>query len=253
MKQHLTTMKHLLTLTAGLLLCGHAFAAAAEDGKHLFILSGQSNMALLNPNISFTPTVEAAFGKENVIVVQDAAKGKPIERWYKGWKSPEGHPPSAVGGLYNRLMESVKAAIDGKNIKTVTFVWMQGESDTKPDLSADYEASLKGLIEQLRKDMGRQEINVVIGRLSDFQTEQENPDWMVVRKTQMAVAEADPRGAWVDTDDCNNDVGSKSADGKIVKDVHYTAEGFRLLGERFANKAIELIKKTGNPTGTIKP
>ncbi|MCE9606138.1 MAG: sialate O-acetylesterase [Planctomycetia bacterium] len=237
-------MKQSVTfLTTCLLLYAHAFATAAEDGKHLFILSGQSNMKKLNPDISFTPTVEAAFGKENVIVVKDAQNGKPIALWYKAWKSPEGHPPKTVGGLYNRLMGSVNVAIQGKNIKTVTFVWMQGESDTNPDLSGDYEVSLKGLIEQLRTDMGRQDINVVIGRLSDFQTDDENPNWMVVRKTQMAVAEADPRGAWVDTDDLNNDKGTVGADGKLIKDVHYTTEGFRLLGERFAKKAIELIKK----------
>ena len=56
----------LLSLTLAL---GMAVAAEAAD-KHLFILSGQSNMAGLNPNISFTPTVEEAFGKENVTVVK---------------------------------------------------------------------------------------------------------------------------------------------------------------------------------------
>lgn len=237
-------MKQSVTfLIVCLLLYAHAFATADEAGKHLFILSGQSNMKKLNPDISFTPTVEAAFGKENVIIVKDAQNGKPIALWYKAWKSPEGHPPNAVGGLYKRLMGSVNAAIQGKNIKTITFVWMQGESDAKPNVSADYDASLKGLIEQLRTDLKRRDINVVIGRLSDFQTENENANWMVVRKTQMAVAEADPRGAWVDTDDLNNDKGTVGADGKTIKDVHYTADGFRLLGQRFAKKAIELIEK----------
>jgi len=56
---------------------------ASKQKTHLFILSGQSNMAGLNPQISFTPTVETAFGKENVIVVKDAKGGQPIMRWYK--------------------------------------------------------------------------------------------------------------------------------------------------------------------------
>ena len=63
---------------------------AAEKGKHLFILSGQSNMAGLNPDISFTPTVEAAFGKDNVTVVKEAKSGRPIRNWYKKWEAPEG-------------------------------------------------------------------------------------------------------------------------------------------------------------------
>jgi lysophospholipase L1-like esterase len=62
----------------------------------------------------------------------------------------------------------------------------------------------------------------------------------------MAVAEADSHGAWVDTDDCNDDKGTVGADGKIVKDVHYTAAGYRFLGERFAKKSIELINKSNH-------
>ena len=49
-----------------------------EQGKHLFILSGQSNMARLKPENSFIPAVESKFGKENVIVVKHAKGGQPI-------------------------------------------------------------------------------------------------------------------------------------------------------------------------------
>jgi hypothetical protein len=50
----------------------------------------------------------------------------------------------------------------------------------------------------------------------------------------MEVADADPRGAWVDTDDLNGDKNS----------VHYTRQGYKGLGSRFARKAVELIKKS---------
>ncbi|PXA03433.1 hypothetical protein DDZ13_12120 [Coraliomargarita sinensis] len=56
--------------------------SAAE--KHLFILSGQSNMAALKPELSFTPAVEAEFGAENVTVVKDAQNGAAIRSWYEG-------------------------------------------------------------------------------------------------------------------------------------------------------------------------
>ncbi len=42
------------------------------------------------PDEAFTPAVVAAFGAENVIVVQDALGGQPIQRWYKGWTAPDG-------------------------------------------------------------------------------------------------------------------------------------------------------------------
>ena len=70
------------------------------------------------------------------------------------------------------------------------------------------------------------------------------PHWKMVRKAHVAVAEADPRGAWVDTDDLN---GEKNA-------LHYSKPGYKTLGERFAKEAIDLIKAMeSQPRETGKP
>ena len=61
------------------------------------ILSGQSSMAGLDPNTSFTPTVQNEFGREHVIVVRDAVGGQPIWRWYKDWKPAKGEAASQSG------------------------------------------------------------------------------------------------------------------------------------------------------------
>lgn len=201
---------------------------AAEEGKHLFILSGQSNMANLSPNVSFTPGVEAAFGKDNVIVVKDALGSAPIRRWYKNWKPAKGDMPKGNGDLYDRLMLKVDAAIKDNKIRTVTFVWMQGEHDAHEKNDNVYKESLLGLIKQLGDDLKRDDVHYVIGRLSRFRTDE---NWEGVRKAQVEAAEASPRGAWVDTDDVD------------INGIHYTAEGYKDLGKRFADKAIALIKK----------
>ena len=60
------------------------------------------------------------------------------------------------------------------------------------------------------------------------------PHWTMVRKEQVALAESDPLGAWADTDDLNNK-GNKD-------DLHYTKDGYKELGQRFADEAIKLIK-----------
>lgn len=209
--------------------------------KHLFILSGQSNMAGMDPNTSFTPALEAAFGKDNISVVKDAQGGQPIRRWFKNWKPAEGEGPEVTGDLYVRLMEKVDTASLGKKFTTVTFVWMQGERDAREKHGQVYAASLKGLKEQLAKDLGRKDINFVIGRLSDFDMDNAKyPHWTMVRQVQVEVAEADPRGAWVDTDDLNDGINKKGVE--VVNDLHYSVEGYKKLGERFAEKAIELIK-----------
>ena len=217
------------------------YAHTGGQGKHLFILSGQSNMVALDPKASFTPAVEAEFGKENVIVVKDAVGGQPIRRWYKKWKPATGDKPKAAGGLYVRMMTKVNAAIKDEQIKTVTFVWMQGERDAREKYGDVYASSLKGLLDQLREDLGRKDINFVIGRLSDFDMSNERfPHWTMVRKAQIEVAEADPHGVWVNTDDLNDGINNT---GKAIKnDQHYSVKGYKILGQRFADKAIELIK-----------
>lgn len=204
--------------------------AQAEEKTHLFILSGQSNMAGLKPEISFKPTVNDALKGNKVIVVKSAQGGQPIRRWYKAWKPAKGDQPAADGKLYDDMMTRVNEAIGDNRPDTVTFVWMQGERDAKEMHGSVYAASLRGLIDQLQTDMKREDINFVIGRLSDFGNGGKN-DWDVVRKAQVEVAEASERGAWVDTDDLN---GPKNG-------LHYNAEGYAELGKRFAEKALALV------------
>ena len=63
----------------------------------------------------------------------------------------------------------------------------------------------------------------------------------MVRKAQVAVAEASPRGEWVNTDDLNDKKNKKTQ--KVHHDLHYTKDGYKILGKRFAEKAIALIKQ----------
>lgn len=206
----------------------------ASEAKHLFILSGQSNMAGLNPQVSFTPAVEQAFGKDSVIVIKFARGGQPIRRWYKDWVPTVGAQPShkGHGDLYDRLMEKLMPAVQEQELASVTFVWMQGERDAKESHGAVYGNSFLGVLEQLKKDLGRKDIQFVIGRLSDMDMENKRyPHWTLVREEQVKVAEVSDFGSWVDTDDLS-----------MKKDnLHYDATGYKELGQRFADKAIALI------------
>lgn len=125
-------MKRLSTILALVAVCA-AGLAEAGPGKHLFILSGQSNMQGLNPQTSFIPAVEKEFGKDGVIVVKDAQSGRPIRDWYRDWKPAGGKAAdanNAHGKLYDRLLSKVKPAIKDQKIASVTFVWMQGDGMT---------------------------------------------------------------------------------------------------------------------------
>jgi Carbohydrate esterase, sialic acid-specific acetylesterase len=214
--------------------------AHGQTGKHLFILSGQSNMVGLKPEESFLPDLEAALGKGNVLVVKDAMGAQPIRRWYRDWKPLPGDTPAAQPDLYDSLMKKVNAAISNQRIETVTFIWMQGERDAREKLGNVYERSLLGLYHQLSNDLKRSDVNFVVGRLSDFDmTDAKYPDWTMIREIQVKVGESNPRFTWIDTDDLND--GYDRSGKAIQNDLHMSANGYVIMGKRFAQQAIQLI------------
>jgi hypothetical protein len=227
-----------LTLALIGLVLSVSSAPAAEKKVRLFVLSGQSNMAGLDPQVSFTPAVEKEFAGDEVIVVKHAVSGQPIRRWYKKWQLPAGAAPGngpagRNGDLYDQLLEKVKEALGEKKPASVAFVWMQGERDAKAGWQAAYYEALRGTVEQLRGDLGQKDIAVVVGRLSDHL--KGDAAWDSVRAAQEKIAEGEPWGAWVDTDDLN-DAGDRNG-------LHYHKAGYAELGRRFAARASELVRK----------
>lgn len=228
-----------------LIICLTAFIISScntkQEGKQLFILSGQSNMAGLKPEESFTPIIETEFGNENVIVVKNAQGGAPIRRWHKEWKPLEGNEPKAQPDLYDTLLTKINASIQNEKISDVTFIWMQGERDAREKLGEVYEKSLIGLYSQLCYDLNRKDINFIIGRLSDFDMLNEKyPHWTMIRDIQVKVGESNSRFGWINTDDLND--GTNREGDEIKDDLHMSEEGYVEMGKRFANASIQIIK-----------
>ena len=218
------------------------------QAKRLFLLSGQSNMQGHRPAEAFTPIIEKTYGKENVIILQHALGGKPIHRWWKGWKTPDGKMPEESGDIYDDLLNKTLPLIEGKKLKSVCFVWMQGERDAKMGWGDLYEDALIGLHTQLTVDLQwkPEELIFVIGRLSDFDLENKKyPHWSKVREIQSKVTARKQNWYLVNTDDLNDGVNRKGR--KISNDLHYSAEGYKILGQRFAQTCIEAISKTMQP------
>ena len=176
-----------------------------------------------------------------MIIVKDALGSQPIRRWYQDWKVLEGDEPKVQTDLYDSLMTKVYLAIENQKIATVTFIWMQGERDARDKLGEVYEESLTGLYKQLSNDMERIDINFIIGRLSDFDMPNKKfIHWTMIRDIQVKVAESNPRFDWINTDDLNDGL---NREGKEVKnDLHLSAEGYVIMGKRFADKSIKLIE-----------
>ena len=239
-------MKPLTLFTLTLILIS-AVLTSCQTNKvsskgHLFILSGQSNMLGLDPELSFAPMLRKHFGVNNVTIAKYAKGGQPIRRWDKGWKPTEGQNIAEIGDLYNVLMQKVKKVSKGKQFDSITFVWMQGERDAREGLGDLYKDSFYRVLNQISLDTNSNDINFVIGRLSDFDMKNVRyPDWTKVRQIQTAIADASDRGAWVNTDKFNDGM-TKS--GKLyVNDLHYTEQGYVDFGAFLAQQSIKLIEK----------
>ena len=194
----------------------------------------------------FAETVEAHFGKANVAIAHQCKPGRGIRFWDKDYVFPEDYtvqgkrkPPGESskaqhGQLYPRLLQAVQKAGDPKAFKTVTFVWMQGESDGGRDLGDVYAQSFNRILNRLQHDIGRDDISFVIGRISDAQVSKAGEaEWQKVRDVQMQLGDEAEFGAWIDTDDLN---GPENA-------IHYPGPQYPVLGTRFGEKAIMLVKK----------
>ncbi|MDG2397631.1 MAG: sialate O-acetylesterase [Flavobacteriaceae bacterium] len=214
----------------------------SKEQKHLFILSGQSNMARLDPKESLIPILKDKFGKKKVIVVKDALGGQPIRRWYEGINKNNDLKKNKKGDLFDSLINKVKYKSKNQKFNSVTFIWMQGERDAREKLGEFYENNLMGLYNLLCQELNREDINFIIGRLNDFDLQNKKyPHWSMIRSIQMKVATSNRRFEWVNTDDLNDGFNKKGE--KTDNDLHMSVKGYKILGQRFAEKAIEKINK----------
>ena len=236
-KQHLRL--HVLSLLAILLA---ANLESANAGNHLFILSGQSNMTGTVRD-AFAERVQQHFGEQNAVVVMRMKSGRGIRFWVADYAQPKGRDLSTKkmnsnGQEYEPLIQTAKGAAKKATFDTVGFVWMQGESDANNRLSAVYEQSFVKLTAQLKNDLNRNDMYYVIGRINDYARDRpDNEHWRRVRGAQVRLGEI-TGNAWIDTDDLNG-----GDEDQPQGNIHFPRQGARTLGQRFADKAIELIEK----------
>ena len=202
----------LIAFVAVLAVTMSAFCAdrsMARDGKHLFILSGQSNMRQPLPD-AFKEYVTHVFGKDKVIVVTlglPASRSSGGTRSGRHRKAKSTRSPRITGTLYDKLLKRVKRSIAGQQLASVTYIWMQGEADAGNGWGAVYEKSFYGILDQFKKDLDLKEIDFVIGRINDhWLTSRGVKDGDVVRAAQVRIGESCTNGDWVNTDDLNTGV-----------------------------------------------
>lgn len=168
---------------------------------HLFVLAGQSNMAgrgkvaakdtkvharvlSLTKSGTWEPAVDPLhFDKPKIVgvglgrtfafqyanehpgvtvgLIPCAVGGSPISSW-----TPGGFHAQTKLHPYDDALSRCKLAMQAGQIKGV--LWHQGESDTKPELSATYGNNLQTVIEQFRLDTHTPDVPWIIGQLGQF-------------------------------------------------------------------------------------
>ncbi len=260
-----------LLATAALAAAGvaiHASSAvqnAAPESMQLFLLAGQSNMAgrgdvaaddrLAHPRVwmfdrqnQWSPAVEPmhfdkpiaavgpgrAFGvaiaealpDANIGLIPTAVGGSPITAWEPGVQYPEtgAHP-------WDDAIRRAKAAASRGELRAI--LWHQGESDGNDAAAPQYEARLRALIGRFRAEFRDPALPFLIGQLGRFDGKPWTPGYEQVDAAHRRVAADTPRVAFVASDG----LGDKG------DQLHFSAEGARELGRRYARVYLEMTRR----------
>lgn len=245
------TRKFFIAAFASWIVAAPAFAQDAPKDMKLFLLIGQSNMAgrgkveaqdqIENPNIfMLTKDLKWVIAKDPVHFDKGAAGVGLCSEFARDVlkadpKSNIGLIPCAVGGtsldqwqpgkpLYTTAIARAKEAM--KNGTLAGILWHQGESDAKPELIATYPARFETMITQLRKDLGAENIPVLIGEVIPGHGKHDE-----VNVALAETAKKTPNAALVSSADL----------GK--KQLHYDSADYRALGKRYAEVFLKMGKK----------
>lgn len=213
---------------------------AAKPGRHVFVLSGQSNMT---PTLSasFQKCVEQVYGKDKVLVSTTGHPSQPLKQWVKTWTPPEGMTdpkPESNGSMYDNLLQRVRHYLKAERPASLTFIWMQGEADSENRWASVYEKNFLTLVNQLKTDLGMDKIQFVVGRINDYWLQK--PDGQAMREVLMKLGDEHENGAWINTDDLNQGVNPWG--GYSFIDGHFPPSGYVVMGQRFAKEACRLIQ-----------
>ncbi|XXX81548.1 sialate O-acetylesterase [Sorangium sp. So ce134] len=246
----------------------YAAATSADWGP----LEPKGEARRYGPEITFGRAMAEAFPEHRIAIVKVAQGGTNlVDHWGRGL----GPDPEVLykSQLYHALLGKLDSATyagdralrypdeptrldsalarlesEGHDVEIAGLLWMQGENEAGWAAAFSYGDTLRAFLAAIREDLGVPGLPVVLGRISDnlypanggpiAAGKEANID--AVRAAQVAVAEEDPRVAWVDTDDFT----PRRPDDAW----HFDSAAYQLLGQRFADAYVALVDETGSPS-----
>lgn len=187
----------------------------ATDPLHF----GDKGIMGTGPGLAFGKAMAAKNPNVTIGLIPCAVGGTPLSRWVKG------------APLYKNAVARTQEAMKTGELKGI--LWHQGESDSKNEENATtYGTRLAGMITDLRAELGKPELPVVVGELGEFLSDTSLPFWKTVNEAIKATPAAVPH------------CGLAKSEGLTSRGdhLHFNAEGARGLGRRYAEEMERLQK-----------
>lgn len=175
------------------------------------------------PEVSAGKDLRDTLGSPRVAIVKHAVGATslaPAAGW--DWAPSSYELAQQLFDRYQAASYWMPAAL-GDTGRLSAFFWMQGETDgSNPIDSVHYQARLQEFISLARIGYAQPHLPFIIGQVN---ASTYAPYWKNVQAAQVAVVRADPRTAFVLTDDLP----------RMADDLHYNTAGTVELGRRFAH------------------
>jgi hypothetical protein len=198
--------------------------------NELQAIKKEMRMDMIGPEFGFAKAMSEMVPAEEIHLIKVAKGGTAIDWWLPDAKGKANGHTALLANLKNAL-EAI-----GGDYEIMGMLWMQGESDAKTQAGAEaYQKKLEQFIALMRKETGKPELPVVIGRISSKILESPKfkmPFVKTVQSGQEAVTKTDKHAYVINTDDLTqrDDL------------VHYDQQGQLDLGKRFGEAMVKALK-----------
>ncbi len=209
------------------------------------------------PELGFSKLMTESTPDKSIYLIKYHASGQPLHHGWNGNKWVGGKPAKGrrnfypgtkqgdpnTGNLYATMTKKYKAGIksltDAGHTPVVKgFLWMQGEQDSKNEVSAgSYDVSLKRLITRMKQDLGLEKLPFVFGQV--LPAEKSLPRFTHRKLIREKMAAAD-MGSGLPSAIPLCSMLSTDTFPLLPDTVHYNARGQLMLGESMAKEILTL-------------
>ncbi|MEL7117989.1 MAG: sialate O-acetylesterase [Bacteroidota bacterium] len=196
--------------------------------------------------LSFAKKLQEFYPNEKIALIKYAKGGSSIDslaaRHFGSWKMDY----KGTNGInqFDHFLTTLKGALNNRDIDKndkedvlipAGIIWMQGESDAAitEEIALRYYSNLKRLMDLIRISLHKDNLAVVIGKISDSGNSQEGKVWPygeLVQYAQEKYARTDRKASIV----------RSTKYYKYSDPWHYDSKGYIDLGEKFAEAVYRL-------------